>query len=108
MKVVHKEETRVPYRSTTPCNRSYPCRTILYEKGYSIAQCGKEGIPSHMVEHRLPFGHDVVEGICKQLEWMTLTQRRLEQVTWSTGGGKSLWSMPYKTRFAINGPFLLH
>ena len=35
-------------------------------------------------------------------------QRRLEQVTRSTGGGKSLWTMPYKTRFAINGPFLLH
>ena len=33
-----KEGTRVPYRSATPCNQSYPCRTILYEKGYSIAQ----------------------------------------------------------------------
>ena len=69
-KVVYKEGTRVPYRSITPCNQSYPCRTILYEKGYSIAQCGKGGLPPHTVEHRLPFGHDVVEGFCKQLERM--------------------------------------
>ena len=43
-KVVHKEGTRVHYRSATPCNQSYPCRMVFYEKGYSIAQCGKYNI----------------------------------------------------------------
>ena len=94
-KGVHKEGTRVPYRSATPCNQSYPCRTILYEKGYSIAQCGEEGLPPHTVEHRLPFGHDVVEGIWNGCSAYTLTGGNDSTVTSDASGS---WDVVHGTR----------